>query len=281
MQAQPANPLADVAGFCQEKANAVCQIAPVCAIDPQTCTDAQAALCMSDAANATASGVRTYDAANAKACIDAVTHAYGNGANLIPFANLEGPGSITDLCNRVFTGNLAIDTTCETDYDCAGATICAPVTAGATAHVCANAVAVPMGGFCDNPGSMCETDLYCAVQTSGAAQCEMAAGIGASCANGVACVSEDQCGASQTCIARQQSGGGCSSDDQCDSTAPYCDPASNVCAAGLSFAQGATDCVALTHPGEAGAPAVATPTTDASSPAAAIDAAVAGDASSD
>jgi hypothetical protein len=280
--AQPPNPLADVSGFCEQKAAAECQIAAVCAIDPMTCTNARLALCMSDAASATASGVRTYDATNAKACIDAVTHAYGDGANMIPFANLEGPGSLTDLCNRVFTGNLATDTPCKTDYDCAGTAICAPVVPGSTSSVCATAVAVALGGFCDNPGSMCATDLYCAVQPSGAAQCETAAGLGASCANGVACVSEAQCGASRTCIARQQSGGGCSSDDQCGSLAPYCDPASNVCAAGLSFAQGATDCNALTHPGSAPS-MVATPTADAAASvdAAEIDAGVAADATSD
>ncbi|HSY25410.1 MAG TPA: hypothetical protein VK841_24970 [Polyangiaceae bacterium] len=280
--APTANPLADVAGFCQEKATAECQIAPLCAIDPMTCTNARDSLCMSDATSATASGVRTYDAANAKACLDAVNRAYsGNQAIVIPYATLEGPGSTTDLCNRVFTGNLGINTVCQTDYDCAGAAICAPVVPGSTTHVCANPVTVTMDGFCDNPGSMCATDLYCAVQTSGAGQCEPAAGLGASCADGVACVSEALCGASQTCIARQPSGGGCSSDAQCAPTAPYCDPASNVCAAGLTFAQGGTDCVAFIHPGTG--PTVATPTTDAASSvdAAEIDSSATSDASPD
>lgn len=274
--AQPGNPLADVAGFCQEKATAECQVTAVCAIDPPTCMSAHLSLCMSAATSATASGVRTYDSTNAKACIDALDRAYGNNATLIPYANLEGPGSITDLCNRVFTGNLMTNTPCQTDYDCAGKAICAPVLPGSTTRVCADAVAVPLGGFCDNPGSMCATDLYCGVTDSGAGQCEMGAGVGASCANGVACVSAAQCAASGTCIARQQPGGGCSNSGQCGAGAPYCDPASDVCVAGLTFAQGSTDCLAFIHPGSG--PAVANPTADAASPA---DAGAASDASSD
>ena len=274
--AQSPNPLADVSGFCQEKATAECQITPVCAIDPPTCTNARLALCMSAAASATASGVRSYDSTNAKACLDAVNKAYGNMATIIPYANLEGPGSITDLCNRVFTGNLATGALCQTDYDCAGSAICAPALPGSATHVCADAVQVAMGMLCDNAGSICTTDSYCAVQDSGIALCQMGAGLAASCANGVACVSEAQCAASQTCIARQQAGGGCSSDGQCGAMAPYCDPASNVCAAGLTFAQGSTDCLAFLHPGNG--PMVATPTTDAGSP---VHTGAAGDASSD
>ena len=280
--AATANPLADIAGFCQEKATAECQIAALCTIDPTTCTNARDSLCMSDATSATASGVRTYDEANAKACLDAVNHAYsGDQAIFIPYATIEGPGSTTDLCNRVFTGNLALHTICQTDYDCAGSAICVPAIPGSTSHVCEDAVTVTMGGLCDNAGSTCATDLYCAVQTSGLAECEPAAGLGASCADGVACVSEALCGASQTCIARQQSGGGCSSDDQCATAAPYCDPADSVCSLGLTFAAGSNDCVAFIHPGPG--PTVATPTTDAASSvdAAETDSGTASDASPD
>jgi hypothetical protein len=283
-QTQPVDPLGDVAGFCEQKASGECQVAEVCTLDVKVCTNARIALCMSDAASAMASGTRSYDENNAKACINAVNQAYGDMTQHVPYATLEGPGSIGDLCNRVFTGNLAQGTPCKTDYDCEGSGICAPVAPQSTISVCAVASApIALGGFCENPGSVCATDLYCAPQPSLADQCVAAAGLGASCANGVACVSAAQCGASQTCIARQGLGDGCSSDDQCDpSSAPFCDPADHLCSVGLTFAAGSFDCNGFIQTG-GGSSTVATPTADAASPpdAAEVDAAAASDASSD
>jgi hypothetical protein len=273
-----ADPLASLTGFCEEKAKAECQITAVCAIDPTTCLDHRQSLCMTDAQAATTTSTRTYNAGNAQKCIDTLNSAYGGNATIVPYAKLKGPGSIADVCGRVFSGNAALYSSCQSDDDCAGSAICAVVTPGATAKVCANATAVSANSLCTSPGSVCATDTYCAVLASGAAVCTPSAALGASCAGGVACVSAARC-VGTTCVAREAPGGGCTSDDQCGSD-PYCDPASQVCAIGLTFAQGSTDCVAFIAE-DGGSPVVSKPVVDAAASTGEASAAPAADASTE
>jgi hypothetical protein len=259
--AKPPAPYADVASFCDAKAQAECQVASTCLIVPDDCKAQRASLCNEDAVQATTTGsrARKYTQANAQACIDALNAAYGNGSTKVPYAQLVGTGSITDICERVFSGNASTNEPCESSYDCTGPLICAPVApgvaadAGAGSFVCAPAVPVAEGQFCANPGSMCATDTYCAIPSTGPAyQCEPAKMDGQPCDPATApCVSTERCEANtgvtgQTCMPRAIAGQACQTSGDCDPTAPYCDPyAMNRCTTGLSFASGADDCAAF------------------------------------
>lgn len=247
--AKKSPPFPDVTSFCNAKAEAECQVATTCVIDPDDCKTTRAAECNSDAMTATANGTgtRKYTQTNAQACIDALNSAYGGGNTTVSFAVLEGKGSIADLCGRVFSGNSSMTQQCQSAYDCTGDLICAPVMPGATSLVCAAPVTVAEGAFCATPGSTCATDSYCGLPSAGAAyQCEEAKMESASCDPVTApCVSADRCvsaGTGQACEPRVKAGQPCQSDDDCAPAAPYCDPYANKCAPGQSFALGATDC---------------------------------------
>jgi hypothetical protein len=242
----PANPLGDVSGFCQEKAKAECQVTAVCAIDPSLCTTYRESLCNSDASSAMASGVRQYVPGSAQACLDALNAAYGNGSSApvlaILFAQLE---SITDTCERVFSGTAGTNVSCQSDYDCANNAICALVP-GSASRVCAPPVASTQ--FCF-PGSICPTDMYCAAQPNGAAICVAAAAAGQTCSASVPCVSDERC-AGTACADRVTSGGACVTSSDCAAGDPYCDPnGGSVCTIGLTFAHGADDCRAYVPSG--------------------------------
>jgi hypothetical protein len=245
------SPFPEVTSFCAAKAKAECQVAAICAIDEATCEQSRSQLCETDAVNATSAGSRTYDSGKAQACIDALNGAYGNNNSKVTFAQLVGPGSITDTCERVFAGAGAQGASCRTSYDCSNDLICAPTVPGSMAFSCANQVQKNQNDFCEDPGSTCASDTYCAKQSSGAYQCKPAAQTGQACSATTPCVSAQRC-LGGTCEARARSGGKCTTNDDCGSDAPYCDPyAGNICTLGLTFATGATDCKAF-EPGSNG-----------------------------
>ncbi|HLK38467.1 MAG TPA: Dickkopf N-terminal cysteine-rich domain-containing protein [Polyangiaceae bacterium] len=270
----PSSPYPDVATFCNAKAKAECQIAAVCAADVTQCQMVRTDACNMAASAATASGSRKYTPDNAQACIDALNGAYGGGHMAIPFAQLQGSGSIEDKCERVFSGNVDKLGTCTTDYDCASSRVCAQATPGSSVLVCADVANKNAGDPCADPGSKCATDTYCTVPDGGpVAKCSPAAQPGEACSAMVPCVSADRC-VNGNCAVRAMLGGACSSDDDCPSAAPYCDPyANNICTTGLTFATLSADCrgygagMPPGGAGDAGGDAGSPPTGDAAAEA--------------
>jgi hypothetical protein len=260
---KPAAPFPDVATFCTAKAQAECQIASTCLIDPNDCQAQRASLCNTDAVEAMKSGTgtRQYTQANAQACIDAVNAAYGNNNTKVTYAQLVGPGSITDLCERVFSGNAGMSESCQSDYDCTGGFICAPAVPGAAgladagvgSYLCEPPVAVAEGQLCSNPGSVCAVDTYCTIPaTKLTYDCEPAKADGQPCdVTTEPCVSTERCESNvgvtgNTCMPRVSLGQSCVTSADCDPSAPYCDPyVGNLCTTGLSFASQAADCAAF------------------------------------
>jgi hypothetical protein len=252
-------PYPDATSFCNAKAQAECQIASTCLVDEKDCEAQRASLCNMDAATAMASGTRSYVQANAQPCIDALNKAYGGGSTKVSFMTLVGPGSVTDTCERVFSGNAGMNDKCVSSYDCTGNLICAPampgepVEGGTAGYVCAPIVMVAAGGFCAAPGSTCAPSSYCAMPPSGGAyDCEPAKKQNQPCDPVTApCESDQRCEmqagvTGQTCEPRVMLGQACQTSDDCDPSAPYCDPyVGNLCTQGLSFAAGAPDCQAF------------------------------------
>ncbi|MGH7271907.1 MAG: hypothetical protein ACREJ3_15870 [Polyangiaceae bacterium] len=249
--APASNPYPDVASFCNAKAAAECQIAATCGNDASGCKVERASLCNVDAAQATADGLRQYVSASAQSCITAVSSAYGGGATSISYANLYGPGSITDKCERVFSGNIPQANTCKNSYDCAGSAICAPEAVGSSTLICANESLVAEGDLCGQAGQTCASDSFCAAQSSGASKCQPGLQDGQPCSATMPCISTERCAMNsgvtgQTCVPRVAASGSCASDADCPPAAPYCDPnAGSICTAGLSFATKSPDCNAF------------------------------------
>jgi hypothetical protein len=236
----------DIGAFCAAKAHAICQISDRCAFDAQQCEAYQDGLCRSDAKQATASGTRVYNTANASTCVDALNRAFGNGATSVAFQLLKGPGSLADKCQRVFAGSAMMNSACTTDYDCQGNLLCVLASPGGTSLVCAKAIPTQKGDYCQDPGSQCSTDTYCGKQPNNLWLCASAAGPGSVCNDAVPCVSEERCVAG-TCQMRLGLGDLCNSDGDCPSVAPYCDQfaAPGICTAGLSFATHSADCIGI------------------------------------
>jgi hypothetical protein len=240
----PAYP--DTASFCTAKAKAICQVAKLCLIDASTCEAYQDGLCNQAAQQAMAMRTRVYSADNAKACVDAVSGAYGNGASSVDFNTLS---DLATECERVYTGNAPSTSTCTSDYDCASDLICSPSAPDSATQVCAMPTQVAANHFCLNPGSVCEANTYCAKQPSnGLWLCSPAAESGASCGDATPCVDSQRC-AGGLCQPRAALKEHCNTNADCDPTAGYCDPALGyVCTTGLTFAGGAPDCEGLTMP---------------------------------
>jgi hypothetical protein len=255
-----AAPFPDVMSFCKAKATAECQVASTCGIDPDDCQTVRVALCNSDATDAMANGTREYVQGNAQACINLLnaSNVYGSNNSRILYAQLEGKGSIADVCGRVFSGSAQTNKPCQTSFDCAGDNICSPVTPGQSSLICAPMVDKDSGDFCSDPGSTCATDTYCSMPSAGGGyQCEAAKQDGQGCDATTPCVSTERCAPAGTCEPRVAANKPCASDADCLPTAPYCDPnVGKTCAAGLSFANGAPDCSGYRSGGDADVPTV-------------------------
>jgi hypothetical protein len=231
-------PAYDVLSFCNDKAQAMCQVASMCSIDPGVCQMYQFGLCKSDAVQATSPYRRVYNEDNARFCITAVQAAYHAGATSISSTQLA---SIHDTCERVYLGTSGVGQFCEMDYDCASGLFCAPKTPGGTPAVCEPATQVNEGQSCGDPGAQCAADTYCAKQTNGTWTCSSCPGAGQQCASGTYCMSTEHC-VKGTCEPRGEQGAPCVSNDDCAADSPYCDSYSNMCAPGLAFQRGNVDC---------------------------------------
>lgn len=246
-----AKPYPDLASFCVAKAKEECQIAPTCAVDPTACQAVRSAKCNADAAKSTAGGTRTYNADNAKDCVDAVHSVYAAGKVLL--TDLTGAGSMGDKCERVFQGTADKKATCTSDYDCVSGRICVPVP-GAPNLICADKIAKGATDFCADPGSVCPVGSYCPGVAG--ASCTPAAQLGQPCDAMKPCVETLRCAAG-ACVARQVPGQACTTNGDCSPTAGFCDTyAGNICTIGLTFATGGADCkgyaTAVTPPADAG-----------------------------
>jgi len=150
---------------------------------------------------------------------------------------------VAATCSRVVVGTQSTNEPCTGDADCSGSLICASLPSG-SGSVCASITPQDAGNFCGDPGDQCQGDSYCALQSNGEWQCVSTLATGAACASSSMCGSSDHCDpATNTCQPRAGAGGVCSSDDDCASSAPYCDtypPA--ACTNGLTFARGSIDC---------------------------------------
>src|SRR5438105_1251358 len=104
------NPYPDVPSFCAAKAKAECQIAATCTVDATACQNARTTICTQDAATAQAGGRRVYASDNVQGCLDKINGVYAHPP--IVFADLEGPGSVQDKCERVFSGKADTNQAC-------------------------------------------------------------------------------------------------------------------------------------------------------------------------
>jgi hypothetical protein len=246
-----ANPYPDPPSFCAAKAKAECQIAAACSISASDCTTFRTQVCLGEVSpappnldgQAAAAGMRKYDSSKAQACIDALNGAYNANTSKVAFTALFGSGSITDKCERVFSGAAGQDQVCTSDYDCANSAICVPDPPGSMTLGCAQPVQ-PQNGYCATPGTQCPMDQFCPVGGTGSPKCQPSAVSGQACDANTPCISTQRC-VGGMCAARAALGDGCASNDDCSPDAPYCDlyatPAPR-CAVGQTFAGGAYDC---------------------------------------
>jgi hypothetical protein len=219
----------DVDSFCTEVANQQCQVAAKCAATMADCLTARKTQCTSDATAETTT-TRQYRSGNAQACIDKTTSTFAMDGTITP-------AQLTDLantCGRVFQGTAMALAACTTDFDCSGSLICDKM-------LCAPANPVAKGAGCASAGDQCATGSYCS--SAGAASVCVAKGAtGDMCSAALPCSEDLRC--NNVCGPRFDTGTACASNDDCASTAPYCDPAINKCDAGLIFAPGAAACKA-------------------------------------
>ncbi len=222
----------DTASFCNQYATELCQVASRCAAPPATCQSTQQSACQ-QFATANTTGTRKYTPGNAQACIDKVHDVYG-GANGGSAITPQQMSDINDVCSRVFSGTVDKGGACSTSYDCSNGRIC-------DKSVCADQSTKNQGDFCGNPGETCASGSYCTA-AGGGMQCVADGQQGAACGVNLApCAPTLRC--DNTCGPRFQAGSPCASNDDCDPSAPYCDPnIGNKCDLGETFAAGAPAC---------------------------------------
>ncbi len=213
-------PYPSASAFCAALANEQCQIAAACAVPKDNCTMARKALCAEVAARLPAN--RQYTAGNAPACIDK-THAY-YAADHVPLTPTE-VAELDDACGRVFSGTVDRNGACASTFDCAGSLICDKGRCGE------RTVKTHAGDGCANAGEVCDAGLYCTATDRICApkkkQGEACSAIDAPCLETLLC--------NLTCMPRFATGAACTSNDQCEAAAPYCDVYNNVCDDGIRF----------------------------------------------
>ncbi len=234
----PPPPDSTVAEFCSDWATAKCQLSTFCQFDAASCANYQNTQCLSFATAAAASGFRQYSQPAGKACVDALSTAYGGNPSVISAATLT---QLDATCNAAFVGSVASDKPCTTDYDCASGLTCSLIP-GQSSSVCGANSPVAAGGTC-LATAQCPASYYCAPVMGAEPQCTATPTTGGACSGAIPCSANDYCGPSGTCLAKAAQGDPCTTSADCSAAAPYCDtypPA--ACVSGLTFARGSIDC---------------------------------------
>jgi hypothetical protein len=218
--------------FCEAKATEECQVTARCGVTEGSCLTVRKAAC-SSFVSSSASGSRQYRPGNAEACINKTHDVYGATAPITPTIQ----GEIDAVCSKVFQGTTKALGACTVTTDCEGDLIC-------DKKLCANKVTKNSGDLCGNPGEICSSGSFCDTFSGGAAQCKPKKARDEACdAEKNPCNESLRC--NNTCRDRFVAGESCGSNDDCASSAPFCDPTnSNKCGAGLIFAPGAGSCKA-------------------------------------
>ena len=161
-------PFPDVASFCKARAAAECQIASTCGIHHRACA-ARVSVCNEEATGAMSTGTREYVQANAQACIDLLnaSNAYGGNNSKILFAQLQGKGSIADVCGARVLGSRSRKRALQDRLRLRGREHLFAGPAWLHHLVCAPQEPKDKGAFCSYPGSTCAADTYCAMPSQG------------------------------------------------------------------------------------------------------------------
>jgi hypothetical protein len=198
-----------------------------------------------------ASGSVVYDGATARACIEAI-----NGLSFCSRAGFAS-AQIESGCNGLFTGTVAAGAPCFLAEECAGGATCAAsdTTCDRASQCCVGACGVPtppaaVGGSC-LPPQLCAPGMYCVLDPSGTATCQLPVGLGASCGETAPCEVPLYCApTTQTCQSPASTGGTCNPEldsEDCESPDDQCDPTTSVCtrllAPGAACASSGLGCV--------------------------------------
>ncbi len=222
--------------FCGQKAEKEC-VVPVasCTADVDACKVARKKICKEWAsAVQTADAQRVFVAANISTCVNKASSVYA-----LPTIKPSDLAALDDTCEYVFQGAVKALSECMTKYDCADKNnIC-------DKGNCAPKMSVGKDAQCANLGAVCGTGQYCA--TSGATfKCTDKVGSGNSCAT-APCLETLRCSGGM-CAALLTAGDVCTTDSDCPTTSPYCDPSAGAqpeCTTGLRFATHSPSCAAF------------------------------------
>jgi len=220
------------ASFCMRKAEAECQVSDRCVSEKAACLAERMMLCTQFASAAKASGKRMFTPGSVDACINKTRSVYSKTGAITP----QELADTLDLCNYVFQGIGEVQiAACDVKYDCKGKVIC-------DKGFCANATTKSVDQPCGNSGDVCATGSYCTDNEAGNPVCTAKAMTGTTCSATKPCLEALRCSAG-TCTDRVVAAMPCTSNDDCATAAPYCDPsAGNRCTQGLLFAPLSPSC---------------------------------------
>jgi hypothetical protein len=187
-----------------------------------------------------ASGKVIYDGVSARACVDAI-----DGLSTCTRDAFSKLSVSTAVCNKVFTGTVAVGGSCFFSEECVGGGDCLSTGSCTSYQCCAGAcqtppVTVPPGGICPGSGpSVCAPGTTCVVDSSGNSTCRAPVGVGGSCSVSAVCASGLYCDllTTQTCKPLVATGGRCDpqvGSPDCKAAQDVCDPTTSVCTAPLA-----------------------------------------------
>lgn len=215
--------------FCAAKAKEECQKAPsLCAVSQSACENARKATCLTFASQQ-GTGGRTYRSDNVQACLDKTHAAYGNDP--VKASDLD---DMQTTCAKVFQGSTKEFSACQSDYECENDLIC-------DKQLCAHKVVKSSGQPCGNPGEVCDDSSYCTTNSGNVFVCTPKKTQGLTCDDKTSpCATDLRC--ATVCQPKVGAGGQCTTNDDCTSDAPFCDPyQGSKCDGGIRFGAG-TSC---------------------------------------
>ena len=215
--------------YCAEKAKRECtRVHALCAWPDEgaSCEATRTAICASEAPVAG----RVFNAGNAEACLAKVDATYAAPITATSWA------ALAEVCGRVYEGTAALGAACTANADCASPNVCDPAV-----KLCGPAKTLGPGALCNDPGSECPANEYCApLETNPSVrQCRARPGMAMACSTSVPCAPALRC-EGNVCVARLGTGQACLANADC--TSGLCDPWSRVCVQQLAFAPGSRSC---------------------------------------
>jgi hypothetical protein len=224
----------DSGSYCAGRAQAECNDAVIAACGASgkaRCVASRQTVCL-NAVQANALG-KTFDPAEAEACVNAVGAAYTDA--VLTKAEITGYNA---TCSQIFDGTGIKDGACQADTDCKqSAGLRCVLAAGTTSGTCQVPQIIAAGDTCATADALCTVDHHCGTTQ----HCDINADNGQACTAVLPCTAAFKCSTTGVCEAKLPDSTPCTTASECANG--ICAEGANLCTSQITLSLNEPFCI--------------------------------------